>query len=156
MIFKTMLPAFQAFVHERDLAACTAAWYFLRLFGHVWGVAIPAAIFNNRVDALLAQGAISNPQVARIIAAGGAYQAASAAFVEQFPPVLQTEIRAVYRQATQRVFQIAIIFAGFAFLLTLFEKEVELRKTLETEFGLEEKEGREKKAGNEYDIERSV
>jgi MFS family permease len=142
MIFTTMLPAFQAFVHERDLAACTAAWYFLRLFGHVWGVAIPAAVFNNRTNALLAQGAVTDPLVARLMAAGGAYQAASAAFVEQFPLAVQSEIRAVYRQATQRVFQIAIVFAGFAFLLTLFEEEIELRKTLETEFGLEEKDGR--------------
>ncbi|KAI1774199.1 major facilitator superfamily domain-containing protein [Hypoxylon cercidicola] len=141
MVFSTMLPAFQAFVHERDLAACTAAWYFIRLFGHVWGVAIPSAVFNDRVNTLLAQGAISDPQVASSMAGGGAYQAASAAFVEQFSTTLQAEVRAVYREATQRVFQVAIVFSGVAFLLTLFEKEVELRKTLETEFGLEERRG---------------
>ncbi|RYP54946.1 hypothetical protein DL769_010254 [Monosporascus sp. CRB-8-3] len=156
MIFTTILPAFQAFTHERDLAACTAAWYFIRMFGHIWGVAIPAAIFNNRVDALLAQGAISDPRVARTIRAGGAYQAASAAFVEQFPPALQIEIRAVYRQTTQRVFQIAIVFAGIAFLLTLLEQEVELRKTLETEFGLEEKEGKKNASNNNPDAERGI
>lgn len=154
MIFSTMLPAFQAFIHERDLAACTAAWYFIRLFGHVWGVAIPAAIFNDRVDALLARDTVSDPTAARMISAGGAYQAASAAFVEQFSPPLRNEIRAVYRQATQRVFQISIVFAGFAFLLTLFEKEVKLRKTLETDFGLEEKDIGEKKAGSDHDVER--
>ncbi|KAI1661699.1 major facilitator superfamily domain-containing protein [Daldinia decipiens] len=152
MVFTTMLPAFQAFIHERDLAACTATWYFIRLFGHVWGVAIPAAIFNDHVNELLAQGAISNPQVAQIIGAGSAYQEASADFVHQFPSELQTELRAVYRQAIQRVFQIAIVFAGVALLLTLFEKEVELRKTLETEFGLEER--KDKKAGAEQDTER--
>lgn len=142
MIFSTMLPAFQAFIHERDLAACTAAWYFIRLFGNVWGVAIPAAIFNDRVDTLLAQNAVSNSRAAQLMAAGGAYQAASAAFVQQFPAALQSEIRAIYRQATDRVFQVAIAFAGVAFLLSLFEKEVELRKTLDTEFGLEEKSDR--------------
>jgi MFS family permease len=139
IIFATLLPAFQAFSHERDLAACTAAWYFIRLFGHVWGVAIPAAIFNDRVDSLLAKGAVSDPMVAKIMSAGGAYQASSAAFVETFSPELQIEIRAVYRQATQRVFQVAIVFAAVGFLLTLLEEEVELRTTLETEFGLEEK-----------------
>ncbi|KAK5992619.1 MFS-type transporter TwmF [Cladobotryum mycophilum] len=153
IIFTTMLPAFQAFIHERDLAACTAAWYFIRMFGHVWGVAIPAAIFNNRVDVLLSHGAISDPQVARIISAGGAYQAASAAFVKQFTPALQTEIRAVYRLATQRVFEIAIVFAGVGFLLTLLEREVKLRTTIETEFGLEEE---KKKANNELDAERGA
>ncbi|RWA06391.1 hypothetical protein EKO27_g8705 [Xylaria grammica] len=141
MIFSTMLPAFQAFIHERDLAACTATWYFIRLFGHIWGVAIPAAVFNNRVDELLAQGAVSSPRVAQIISARGAYQSASAAFVTAFPVALQAEIRGLYRDATQRVFQISIIFAGVAFLLSLFETEIELRKTLDTKFGLEEKEG---------------
>ncbi|KAK9426025.1 putative Major facilitator superfamily (MFS) profile domain-containing protein [Seiridium unicorne] len=146
MVFSTMLPAFQAFVSERDLAACTAAWYFIRLFGHVWGVAIPAAIFNNRIDTLIAEGTIIDVDVARTISAGGAYQAASAAFVEQFPPALQAEIRAVYRLATQRVFQIAIVFAGVGFLLSFLEKEVELRKTLDTEFGLEEVNGRQQQS----------
>lgn len=155
MIFTTMLPAFQAFIHERDLAACTATWYFIRMFGHVWGVAIPAAIFNSRIDELLAQGAISSPQVARIISAGGAYQAASAAFVQQFPPALQAEIRAVYRQAMQRVFQLAIIFSGIAFLLTLLEQEVELRKTLDTEFGIEGKE-RSKRLADDRNVESGV
>ncbi|KAJ8133416.1 hypothetical protein O1611_g195 [Lasiodiplodia mahajangana] len=143
LVFSTLLPAFQAFIHERDLASCTAAWYFVRLFGHVWGVAIPAAIFNNRVDSLLARGAISDVELAQNLSAGAAYQAASASFVRQLPPASQTEVRAVYREATQRVFQIAIVFAGVAFLLSLFEKEIELRKTLDTEFGLEKKEGEE-------------
>ncbi|KAI1409862.1 major facilitator superfamily domain-containing protein [Hypoxylon sp. FL1857] len=139
MVFSTLLPAFQAFIHERDLAACTAAWYFIRLFGHVWGVAIPAAVFNNRIDQLLTDGAISDPSVARLLSAGGAYQAASAEFVEQFPSAVQGEVRAVYRIAIQRVFQIGTVFSGVAFLLSLFEKEVALRTTLETEFGLEKK-----------------
>ncbi|KAI9695815.1 MAG: hypothetical protein M1820_008409 [Bogoriella megaspora] len=149
MVFSTMLPAFQAFISERDLAACTAAWYFIRLFGHIWGVAIPAAIFNNRIDTLVAEGAITDVDVARTISAGGAYQAASAAFVKQFSPALQAEIRAVYRLATQRIFQIAIVFAGVGFLLSLLEKQVELRKTLDTEFGLEEEKSRQQhsKAG---------
>lgn len=138
MIFTTLLPAFQAFIHERDLAACTAAWYFIRLFGHIWGVAIPAAIFNNRVDGLLARGAVNDPRARLAMGSGSAYQSASADFVEQFSLATQTEIRAVYRQATQRVFQIAIVFGGMGFLLSLFEKEIELRKSLETEFGLEE------------------
>ncbi|KAJ5274001.1 hypothetical protein N7478_009126 [Penicillium angulare] len=137
MIFTSLLPAFQAFIHERDLAACTAAWYFIRLFGNIWGVAIPAAIFNQRIDSLLAKGAISDPQVSKIISAGGAYQAASASFVHQFPESLQSEIRTLYSQAIQRVFQVSIAFSGVAFLLSLLEKEIPLRKTLETDFGLE-------------------
>ncbi|KAI1175863.1 MFS general substrate transporter [Nemania sp. FL0916] len=139
LAFSTILPAFQAFAHESDVASCTAAWYFIRLFGHVWGVAIPGAVFNSRINDLIAQGAISDPEVARSLSAGAAYQVASAAFVGQLMPALKAEVRAVFRQATQRVFQVAIIFAGVGFLLSLLEKEIKLRKTLDTDFGLENK-----------------
>lgn len=37
---------------EADQAATTAAWSFVRSFGSIWGVAIPAAIFNNRFKVL--------------------------------------------------------------------------------------------------------
>ncbi|PHH88582.1 hypothetical protein CDD83_7350 [Cordyceps sp. RAO-2017] len=151
--FTTILPAYQAFMAERDLAACTAVWYFIRLFGHVWGVAVPGAVFNNRIDALLAQGAISDARVSQAISAGGAFQAASSAFVEQFPPPLQAEIRAVYREAIRRVFQVAIIFAGIGSLLALFEKEIKLRTTLETEFGLQD--GDNDKTRKDYNDTRS-
>ncbi|KAI0190863.1 major facilitator superfamily domain-containing protein [Astrocystis sublimbata] len=138
LVFSTVLPAFQAFIHERDLAACTAVWYFVRLFGHIWGVAIPSAVFNNRIDELLSQHAISDPVAANIISQGGAYQAASASFVRQFPPQLQVEIRALYRDAIQRVFQISIAFVGVAFILSFFERETTLRKTIEIKFGMDE------------------
>ncbi|KAK2603432.1 hypothetical protein QQS21_004383 [Conoideocrella luteorostrata] len=137
IIFTTLLPPFQAFLEQRDIAACTAAWYFIRMLGHIWGVAIPAAIFNNRIDQLLAEGAVSEPQLAKRLAAGGAFQAASASFIQQFPLALQTELRVLYRLTTQRVFQVGIVFAGVAFLLSWLEKEVKLRTTLDTEFGLE-------------------
>ncbi|PSR80562.1 major facilitator superfamily domain-containing protein [Coniella lustricola] len=147
IIFTTMLPAFQAFVAERDLARATATWYFIRLFGHVWGVAIPAAIFNQYIASLLDGGSsssssaavtISDPVARAALADGGAYQAASAAFVEQFAPAVQAEIREVYRLALRRIFQVGIGFAGLAFVLSLFEHEIPLRSTLETEYGLKE------------------
>lgn len=139
-VFSTLLPAFQAPVPDKDQGTATAAWYFLRLFGHIWGVAIPAAIMNNRVDALLAAGAVSDAAARGLLANGGAYQSASAAFVKQFSPAIQVEVRYVYRLALQRVWQVATALSGTAFLLTLLEEEVTLRKTLDTEFGLKDTE----------------
>ncbi|KAI2621841.1 major facilitator superfamily domain-containing protein [Hypoxylon sp. NC1633] len=134
IVIDTLLPAFQAPVSEADQATVTAAWSFVRAFGSIWGVAIPAAIFNNRVDELL--GTVSDPEVRRLLAAGGAYQEASAAFVEQFPPSSVAEIRAVYREALKRVFLIGVAFGGLATLLVLLEREVPLRQELETQYGL--------------------
>ncbi|ROW04708.1 hypothetical protein VMCG_04869 [Cytospora schulzeri] len=115
MVLNTLLPSFQAPAAEKDQAAATATWCFIRTLGYVWGVAIPAAIFNNRVDALLYR--ISDPTIREQLASGGAYQSASAAFVKQFPLEDQDDIRAVYREALERVWEIAVVFAGFACLL---------------------------------------
>ncbi|KAI1660023.1 major facilitator superfamily domain-containing protein [Daldinia decipiens] len=136
IVIDTLLPAFQAPVAEVYQAAATAAWSFVRAFGSIWGVAIPAAIFNNRIDELL--NMVSDPEARRLLSGGGAYQQAAANFVTRFPPSVQTEIRAVYREGLKRVFLIGVAFAGLATLLVLLEREVPLRKELDTQYGLKE------------------
>jgi MFS family permease len=139
LLLNTQLPAFQAPVDEADQAAATGSWYFIRTLGGVWGVAIPAAIFANRVDGLVATGAVGNPVAAGLMVGGGAYQYASARFVELFPAGDQVEIQAVYRLAIQRVFLVGVAFSGVAWLLCLFEKDIPLRTELVTDYGLKEK-----------------
>ncbi|KAK5652234.1 hypothetical protein OQA88_10731 [Cercophora sp. LCS_1] len=137
IIIDTLLPAFQAPVAETDQAAATSTWGFIRAFGSIWGVAIPAVVFNNRMDERV--HTVSDAGARALLSAGGAYQQASAAFVEQFPPEVQAEIRALYVSALRRVFWISAIFSGLGVLLVLIEKEVPLRKQLETEYGIQKK-----------------
>ncbi|KUI67782.1 hypothetical protein VM1G_03182 [Cytospora mali] len=144
VMLNSQLPAFQSAVPERDQAAASAAWGFIRSIGWVWGVAIPASIFNNRIGELV--GEVSDPAAAEMLSSGGAYGSASAAQVRQFPRPVQAEIRSVYAQALQRVFQISIAFAGVAFLLSLFEDEIVLREKLETEYGLKHENDRYNRA----------
>jgi hypothetical protein len=106
LLLNTQLPAFQALA--------TACWNFIRTLGSVWGFAIPAAIFANRVDGLVAGGAVSNSVAARTLVGGGAYHYASAEYVRRFPLPDQAEIVAVHRLAIQRVFLVAIAFSGVA------------------------------------------
>ncbi|KAG6354077.1 hypothetical protein INS49_005048 [Diaporthe citri] len=134
ILLNTLLPAFQAPLDESDQAAATAAWNFVRTLGSVWGVAIPAAVFANYIDGAVA--AVSDPRAAELLAHGGAYQYASAAFVREFPPAVQDQIRAVYSDAIKRVFVVSFAFMGLALLLSLFEKDVPLRTVLETEYGM--------------------
>lgn len=133
-MLNSQLPAFQSAVPENDQAAASAAWGFIRSVGWVWGVAIPGTIFNNRVAQLVDE--ISDPRAAKLLSGGGAYAATTAAMVKEFPLPVQAEIRHLYSQAVQRVFQVSIPFAGIAFILSLFEDEIKLRKTLDTEYGL--------------------
>lgn len=140
VLLNSQLPAFQATVSERDQAAASAAWGFIRSIGWVWGVAIPASIFNTRIGELA--GNVSDPAAAQIMATGGAYGSASAAQVKQFPPIVQAEVRSAYSQALQRVFQIAIAFAGVGFILSTIEGEIVLRERLDTDYGLKKDKGR--------------
>lgn len=147
ILLNSQLPAFQSAVPESDQAAASAAWGFIRSIGWVWGVAIPASIFNSRVGDLVAAGElVTDPAAVRMLASGGAYGAASAAQVKQFPPEVQVGIRLVYTDALRRVFLISIAFAGVAFLLCLLEDEIVLRKTLDTEFGLKHENDRYNRA----------
>ncbi|KAI0434879.1 major facilitator superfamily domain-containing protein [Xylaria sp. FL1042] len=134
VLINSQLPAFQSPVEESDQAAASATWGFIRSLGFVWGVAVPAAVLNNRVSQL--QGHITDPAAAQALAKGGAYGSASAEFVRQFPPETQEQLRYVFSQGVQRTFQVAIAFAGVGFLLSLFEDEIALRKKLKTKYGL--------------------
>lgn len=137
-VLNTLLPSVQAHFEEKDQAATTAAWSFMRAFGSIWGVAIPAAIFNNRFSELY--GAITDPQARAFFEGGGvAYERAQAEIIRSFPSPIREQIIDVYSGSLQRVWQISIIFSGLSFLLVFVEKQIKLRTNLETEFGMEEK-----------------
>jgi Major Facilitator Superfamily len=147
LIVTSSLPAVQAELPEGDVAASTATWAFLRSFGSVWGVSIPAAIFNNRFDSLAGQ---INDKAARTRLSGGAaYEHASNDFIGSFPAEMQGQIVNTYSGALELVWQVAIAFAALGFILSWFEKEVELRKTLETDYGLKDDKAKKGRATSE-------
>ncbi|KAI0470523.1 multidrug resistance protein fnx1 [Xylariaceae sp. FL0804] len=135
MILNTLLPAFQAGIPEKDQAAATASWAFIRSFGNVWGVAIPAAIFSNRFQAYSYH--ISDRNVADQLMGAQAYEHSTRSFLVGLPEGVRLETIWVYVQSLKYVWYVSVIFSGFAFLLALFEKEIPLRKELESEYGIE-------------------
>ncbi|KAK4675025.1 hypothetical protein QC764_000200 [Podospora pseudoanserina] len=141
-VLNTLLPAVQAQTLERHQASTTSAFAFVRSFGSIWGVAIPAAIFNNRFSQLAWR--IEDP-AARDLFQGGnrAYENAYVSFIGSFPKPTQDQIVGVYQDALKLLWQIAIAFAAVNFLIVLFEERVPLRTKLETEYGLEEEKKKE-------------
>lgn len=136
-VLNTLLPAVQAQLDEADQAATTAAWSFMRSFGSIWGVAIPAAIFANRFS-VIAETDITDPAVRAVFVNGNdAYQRATAEFIRSFPQADQVQIIGVYSKALKLVWQISVVFSGLSFLTVIFEKQIKLRKELDTEFGME-------------------
>ena len=136
-VLNTLLPACQAPLLESDQAAATAIWSFVRSFGNIWGVAIPAAIFNNRFEILAHK--IDDPNLQQLLSAGRAYEYASASFLRSIPEPVRSQVVGVYNESLKLVWQISIVFSGVAFLFVLLEKQIKLRTELDTEYGLEER-----------------
>lgn len=137
-VMPALLPAVQAELRDADAAASTAAWAFVRSLGTVWGVAIPAAVFDNRFRELLDERVGIEPGARAALRGGSAYEHATKAFVESFrDEKTRAQVVGLYADSLKRMWQIGVVFAGLSFLAVFFERPVLLRKELETEFGLE-------------------
>jgi EmrB/QacA subfamily drug resistance transporter len=140
VLVTTSLPAVQAPLHETDTAVSTATWGFLRSFGGVWGVAVPSAIFNSQVNALLYR--ISDqPALQEKLANGGAYALASKTFLESLNdvPELKSRVLSIYVDSLKLAWQVGIGFSLLGFVISFIIKEIPMREHLETEFGMETK-----------------
>ncbi|OJZ85201.1 hypothetical protein ASPFODRAFT_136968 [Aspergillus luchuensis CBS 106.47] len=133
-----LLPAVQASLTEADTALSTSTWAFIRSFGLIWGATIPTAAFNNRVNALL--GRVGDSSVVEQLRDGKAYEAATKAFMDSITDeVTRAQVVSVYVDAIKTVWYVSMAFAGLAFLLVVVEKEIPLRRELDTKFSMEEK-----------------
>ncbi|KAI1277500.1 MFS general substrate transporter [Xylaria sp. FL0933] len=130
VVTPNLLTAVQAALPESLNAASTGTFAFIRSIGTIWGVSIPAAIFNNRFDQLL--GEVSDQSAVAALSHGGAYESASSTFVNSFSADVRDVIISIYERSLMRVWQIGIVFAGIGFLVIAIEKNLELRKDKET------------------------
>jgi hypothetical protein len=136
MVLNTLLPAFQVAQPESDQATATACWAFIRSFGCIWGVTIPATIFNNRLE--MSSGRISDTTVRDQLVGGQAYGRTTHEFISHFRDPTRLQIIEAFVEALKYVWWVSAAFSGLAFLLVLLEKDIPLRTELHTEFGLEE------------------
>jgi hypothetical protein len=153
MILNTLLPAFQAPLAESDQAAATASWAFMRSFGNIWGVAIPASIFNNQFNKYAYR--ISDATVRQTLSNGHAYQHASNTFINNLSDPVKSEVIGVFSDSLKLVWEVSVAFCGLACILVLVEKEVPLRKELDTDYGMTEKDVIQAKKRNTPDAEKA-
>ncbi|KAI0856744.1 MFS general substrate transporter [Xylaria cubensis] len=135
VVTPNLLTAIQAALPDSMNAASTGTFAFVRSIGSIWGVSIPAAIFNNRFDQLL--GEVSDPTAKAALAHGGAYESASKAFIDSFAE--RDVIISIYERSLMRVWQIGIVFAGLGFLVIFLERDLKLRTEKTEEVGLEDR-----------------
>ncbi|KAL8837989.1 MAG: hypothetical protein Q9176_005337 [Flavoplaca citrina] len=141
LVIPALLPAVQAPFSDAETALATSTWAFVRSFGLVWGATIPAAIFNNRFDQL-ARGRIEDPALLAVLTGGQAYQHATRQFLDSLPQEAARQVSFVFLDALKRTWHVAIAFAGLGFVLVSLEREIKLRKDLNTEFGITQKEAK--------------
>ncbi|KAF2501923.1 MFS general substrate transporter [Lophium mytilinum] len=144
LVVGVLLPAIQAKLTDADTAKSTATFGFVRSFGLVWGSAIPAAVFNSRLAELV--GKIEDLGVRAMLADGHAYEHATRDFVKSLSVEsgARQQVVGVFVESLKRTWQVGIAFTGIAFLLTFLEESVELRKDLDTEYGMEDLKEKEK------------
>ncbi|KAF7118424.1 hypothetical protein CNMCM5793_007941 [Aspergillus hiratsukae] len=134
IVMPVLLPAVQAGLEEKDTATSTALWAFVRSFGIIWGLSVPAAIFNNQFDKY--SSSISDPAVRNMLTGGNAYSYASSTMINALDPIVRKETIEVYSRSLRVVWQVSIAFSGLSFLLCFLEKSIKLRTQLDTEYGL--------------------
>ncbi|KAG0647639.1 MFS efflux transporter aclA [Hyphodiscus hymeniophilus] len=71
IIVSCLLPAIQASLTEADSGSSTATFAFTRSFGAVWGLTVPAAIFNNQFDQHASR--IADANIRQMFVGGKAY-----------------------------------------------------------------------------------
>jgi MFS family permease len=138
-----LLPAVQVSLREADTALSTSTWAFVRSFGLIWGATIPTAAFNNRFGQLLDR--ITDKAVADQLSNGKAYERATKMFMLSITDLeTRAEVMSVYVESIKTVWWVSMSFALLAFVLVIVQKEIPLRKELDTEFGIQEKGNAEK------------
>ncbi|KAK3488597.1 major facilitator superfamily-domain-containing protein [Neurospora crassa] len=137
IIVSTTLPSVLVELTDKDNAAATGSWAFLRGLGSLLGVAVPNAAFNAQVATLL--HTITDREAQEALTQGRAYEHASAQFVGSFGEEVKAQIVSLFALGLRAPWIIFLGLAGTGLLVTLLERQVKLRRGLDSDFDLKHK-----------------
>jgi hypothetical protein len=129
VLLSAMVPAIQATHPQKDVSTVTSVWNFYRAFGAIWGIAIPAAIFNGQMG--VHSDKIGDPRVVAAIGSGNAYASVSSEFIRSLPQPFRAEVVGAYQDTMKVVWEVCLAFTGLALILVFLEAEIPLQKVLE-------------------------
>jgi EmrB/QacA subfamily drug resistance transporter len=140
----TMLPAIMAGLPESDVALSSATYSFIRNFGLIWGVTIPGIIFSSATDMSLHR--VSDGGLRDELRGGAAYAFASQAHILQHEYDEQTwgQVNDVYVRALRAIWWFGLGISIVSFFAVAGERGLELRTELDTEYGIDGEQPREK------------
>ncbi|KAK3693274.1 major facilitator superfamily-domain-containing protein [Podospora appendiculata] len=137
IIVSTTLPTVLVELTDKENAAATGSWAFLRGLGSLLGVAIPNAAFNARFSMILPS--ISDETARSQLSSGRAYEHASATFIDGFGTQVKTQIVAAFSTSLGVLWILFLVLAVVGTLVTFLERQVKLRKDLDSDFGLKQR-----------------
>ncbi|KAH8900392.1 MFS general substrate transporter [Thozetella sp. PMI_491] len=135
VLLTSMVPAIQASHPQADVAVVTSTWSFYRNFGAIWGIAIPAAIFNSQM--VRQSSSIHDDTVQELLGSGNAYAHVSSSFIASLPQPLQGEVVNAYGITMRTLWEVCLAFTVLALLLVFVEAEIPLQRTLKSDYQLE-------------------
>jgi len=142
-VMSILLPAIMAALPESDVAAASATYSFFRTFGYVWGVTIPGIIFNAAMNKNL--NGVSDPALRANLANGAAYSFASAVHRLKkegaLDPLALDQMTDAYSKSLRVIWWMCLGISLASLLAVPLERGLELRKELETEYGMDDSDG---------------
>ncbi|KAF7539899.1 hypothetical protein G7054_g1751 [Neopestalotiopsis clavispora] len=134
-----LLPAIMAGLPEADVAVASSTYSFIRTFGWIWGVTAPGIIFNAVFDQNLYK--ISDATLRSQLAGGQAYSFASQVHDVRgdYSDAVWNEVWGVYIESLRAIWWFGLAISLISFFAVGIEKEIELRKDLDTEYGLDDR-----------------
>ncbi|CAG8974267.1 hypothetical protein HYALB_00008962 [Hymenoscyphus albidus] len=129
------LPTIQAPLLESDVGAATAVWGFAQGMGFICGMAIPTSIFESKFRTLLPT--LEDVLVRETLRTGGAYEHASHKFIGSLGGAVQEQVVTAFEISLKLVWEVGVAFSILGVVAGLVVKEVSMRETLETRYGLE-------------------
>lgn len=134
-LLPTMLPAILASLSEADIALGTGVYSFLRSFGYIWGVTVPATIFNSTFEQYLWK--ISDMEMQQSLQSGKAYEHVGGEFIESLTESARDQVIGVYVTSIRTVWVGAAAFSAIGLVLVMIERHVPLRTKVDSAYGLE-------------------
>ena len=138
LVMPSLLPAVQADLSDLDTAAATAAITVARSFGYVIGAFVPGIIFNNVFERFADR--IRDEATRGMLTGGQAFAHATQEFVGSLGEETRMQVVSAYVETLRYVWYAAVAVALAGFLVVFLEREIDLRTTLDTSFGMAEKE----------------
>lgn len=143
IIVSTTLPTVLVELTDKENAAATGSWAFLRGLGSLLGVAIPNAAFNVQFSDLIKT--IDNQEAQAALGNGQAYQHAADPMFNEYEPEVKGQILEAYGTSFKVQWLMFLVLAVAGILASMVERQVALRRDLDSDYGLKERPGKDSK-----------